>query len=230
MKYDVILFDVDDTLMDFSITEENALHNTFAAFGLPHGLADYRGPYKEISKVLWRDLEEGRITIADLGVERFRRLFATSLPDMDAHAFGTAYLENLGKEVHLIPGAVELCSKLAGCRLVIITNGFASVQTARIAASPLCNTFEQLIISEQVGFKKPDPEIFEYAFSKLGLTDKKKVLMVGDSLTSDIQGGNRFGIDTCWFNPLNKENHSDILPTYQINELGELLAIVAGEK
>ena len=229
MKYDVILFDVDDTLMDFKMTEENALQNTFTAFGLPTGLADYGAQYKEISKILWRDLEEGRITISDLGVERFRRLFAVDQPELDANAFGQAYLENLGKEVHLIPGAVELCSRLSGCRLVVITNGFASVQTARIGASQLCHTFEELIISEQVGYKKPDREIFEYAFSKLGLTDKTKVLMVGDSLTSDIQGGNRFGIDTCWYNPLQKENHSEIQPTYEIKELGELHAIVTGE-
>lgn len=229
MRYDVILFDVDDTLMDFKMTEANALQNTFAAFGLHTGFADYGAQYKEISKVLWRDLEEGRITIGDLGVERFRRLFAVDQPELDANAFGKAYLENLGKEVHLIPGAVELCSRLTGCRLVVITNGFASVQTARIGASPLCHTFEELIISEQVGYKKPDQEIFEYAFSKLQLTDKTKVLMVGDSLTSDIQGGNRFGIDTCWYNPLQKENHSEIQPTHEIKELGELLAIVNGE-
>ncbi|NRR19990.1 YjjG family noncanonical pyrimidine nucleotidase [Brevibacillus sp. MS2.2] len=226
MRYQVILFDVDDTLLDFKKTEENALQKTFSQFGLATGSSDYGGVYKEISKGLWEDLEKGRITLAELGVERFRRLFKAVQLDIDAEVFGSAYLESLGKEVHLVPGAVELCNSLEDCRLVIITNGFASVQTARIAASPLCNTFEHLIISEEVGYKKPDREIFEYAFSKLQWTEKANVLMVGDSLTSDIQGGVQYGIDTCWFNPLGKENQTSIQPTYEIRELSELQEIV----
>ncbi|MFS0556068.1 YjjG family noncanonical pyrimidine nucleotidase [Brevibacillus sp. 179-C9.3 HS] len=226
MSYNIILFDVDDTLFDFKTTEEKALHKTFSQFELATGLADYGAAYKEISKGLWEDLEEGRITLAELGVERFRRLFQTTQLDVRAEDFSSAYLENLGKEVHLVPGAVELCNSLEGCRLGIITNGFASVQTSRIAASPLCDSFEHLIISEEVGYKKPDQEIFEYAFSKLQLTDKSNVLMVGDSLTSDIQGGVNYGVDTCWFNPLGKENQTNIQPTYEIRELRELQEIV----
>lgn len=226
MSYDIILFDVDDTLFDFKMTEQNALQATFLQFGLPSGLTDYGQIYKEISKGLWGDLEEGRITLAELGVERFRRLFDSVQLKVDAEAFGRAYLESLGKEVHLVPGAVELCSSLAHCRLAIITNGFASVQTARIGGSPLCDTFEHVIISEEVGCKKPDREIFENAFSKLRITEKSNVLMVGDSLTSDIQGGNNYGIDTCWFNPLQKENHTAIKPTYEIRELHEIVQIV----
>ncbi|MED1943759.1 MULTISPECIES: YjjG family noncanonical pyrimidine nucleotidase [Brevibacillus] len=226
MRYQVILFDVDDTLLDFKTTEENALQKTFSQFGFATGSSDYRATYKEISKGLWEDLEKGRITLAELGVERFRRLFKAVQLDIDAEVFGSAYLESLGKEVHLVPGAVELCNSLKDCRLVIITNGFASVQTTRIAASPLCNAFEHLIISEEVGYKKPDREIFEYAFSKLQWTEKASVLMVGDSLTSDIQGGAHSGIDTCWFNPLGKENQTSIQPTYEIRELSELQEIV----
>lgn len=228
MNYEVILFDVDDTLFDFTLTEEKAFHKTFQAYALQTRVDEYRSTYKDISKVLWRDLEEGRITLSELGVERFRRLFDSLDLDLEAEAFSKTYLENLGNEVHLMPGAVELCERLSACRLVIITNGFSAVQTSRIAGSLLCHSFEQIIISEEVGYKKPDPEIFEHAFSKLQLTDKAKVLMVGDSLTSDIQGGNTFGIDTCWFNPQRKENQLGILPTYEIHELSELLAIVGG--
>ncbi|MGG1659989.1 YjjG family noncanonical pyrimidine nucleotidase [Brevibacillus sp. NRS-1366] len=226
MKYEIILFDVDDTLFDFKRTEEKALQKTFRAHEMLTGLEEYGSTYKEISKVLWRDLEEGRITLPELGVERFRRLFATVHLDINAEAFSRTYLENLGKEIHLMPGAVELCNSLTDCRLVIITNGFSSVQTSRIAGSPLCHSFEELIISEEVGYKKPDREIFEHTFSKLQITDKANVLIVGDSLTSDIQGGNQFGIDTCWFNPDRKDNHTGIFPTYEIHELSELLTIV----
>lgn len=122
---------------------------------------------------------------------------------------------------------MELCGGLTGCRLAIITNGIKDVQLSRIQGSPLCNTFEQIIISEEAGSQKPEPGIFDYAFAKLGITDKSKVLIVGDSLTSDIQGGKNYGIDTCWFNPLEKANEAGIKPTYEIRDLSELLRIIA---
>ena len=226
MKYDIILFDVDDTLFDFDMSEKKALHKTFVEFGYPAGLADYRASYKEISKILWSDLEQGSITLSELAVERFRRLISRHELNITAEMFSSVYLEYLGMETHPVQGAVELCEKLVDYRLAIITNGFTAVQTARIENSALRNTFEHIIMSEEAGFNKPDKEIFNYAFSKLQITDKEKVLIVGDSLTSDIQGGIDYGIDTCWFNPHSKENNIGNEPTYEIRELMELLKIV----
>lgn len=225
-KYEVILFDVDDTLFDFGMSEKNALHKAFVKFGFPEGMTDYRPDYNEISKVLWRDLEQGLITLPDLAVERFRRLFMRHDINIDADTFSYVYLDYLGKETHLVQGALELCNMLGDYRLAIITNGFTAVQTARIENSPLCHTFEHMIMSEKVGSQKPEKHIFDYAFSKLEITDKAKVLIVGDSLTSDIQGGVNYGIDTCWFNPHHKANDSDIKPTYEIQQLTDLLRIV----
>lgn len=225
MKYEIILFDVDDTLFDFSISEKRALHKAFVEFGLPKGLVDYEAKYKEISKVLWRDLEQGLTNLSELKVERFRRLFLAHELEINADMFSSVYLGYLGNETHLVQGAVELCDKLAGCRLAVITNGFMDVQTSRIKRSPLCNTFDHMIISEEAGFQKPEKGIFDYAFSKLQITDKAKVLIVGDSLTSDIQGGINYGIDTCWFNPHLKENNMGIKPTYEIRELTDLIKI-----
>jgi 2-haloacid dehalogenase len=230
MKYEIILFDVDDTLLDFGISEKNALHEAFLEFGLPTGAEDYAGCYQEISKVLWRDLERGHIDLTILGVERFKRLFLKHGLDMDADAFSRAYLGHLGKEIHLLPGAIEVCEKLGGCRLAIITNGFTAVQTARIGGSALCNSFETLIVSQEAGFQKPDRGIFDYAFSKLKITDKSKVLIVGDSLTSDIQGGLNYGLDTCWYNPHQKDNDLGIEPTYEIRTLTDLLEIVGSKQ
>lgn len=223
MKYEILLFDVDDTLFDFGMSEEKALHNAFVKFGLPTGMTDYRADYKEISKVLWEDLEHGRITLPELAIERFKRLIVKRELAINAQEFSRVYLDYLGRETHLVPGAVELCKSLADYRLAIITNGFTAVQTARIENSPLCNTFEHIIMSQEAGFQKPDIGIFDYAFSKLQATDKAKVLIVGDSLTSDIQGGINYGIDTCWFNPNVKENKSGIKPTYEIQSLMDLI-------
>ena len=221
LNYDIYLFDLDDTLLDFSETERNAFSNSFIASGFPNGLADYRESYRAISTVLWDDLEHQRTTLAELKNERFRRLFLEHNLTLDADVFGQTYLENLGKEVHLIDGVVEMLNGLAGSRLAILTNGFTDVQFARIGSSELKNSFEAIITSEDAGCQKPQVEIFEYAFDRLQIKDKSRVLMVGDSLTSDIQGGNNFGIDTCWFNPTHKANGSTAKPTYEIHSWKE---------
>ncbi|RNF40419.1 YjjG family noncanonical pyrimidine nucleotidase [Planococcus salinus] len=227
-KYDIILFDVDDTLMDFRISERNALHNTFMEFNLPNGFSDYHDSYRAISKILWNELEQGKLALGNLGVERFNRLFKQHGIAVDASLFSQSYLGYLGKETHLMPGAVDLCSSLEQCRLAIITNGFGHVQKARIENSPLKDLFEQVVISEETGFQKPDSGIFDYTFSKMGIKDKNRVLIVGDSLTSDIKGGSDYSIDTCWFNPHQKSNGTEVIPTYEIRELAELSDIVNG--
>ncbi|MBW4084387.1 YjjG family noncanonical pyrimidine nucleotidase [Paenibacillus sp. S150] len=225
MKYEVILFDADDTLFDYGLAESRALYNAFAHFGLPAGAEDYADSYQEINRALWEDLEQGRVTSAVLRVERFNRLFAEHKLELSPEAFSEAYLRFLGEGTFLIQGAAELCRELSGCRLAVITNGIKDVQLSRIQGSPLCDAFEQIIISEETGYRKPETGIFEYAFDKLGISDRSRVLIVGDSLTSDIQGGISYGIDTCWFNPLGRASHPGIRPTYEIRELSELLEI-----
>lgn len=226
MKYDVLIFDLDDTLFDFGMTEKNALHHSFTEYGLPNGLADYLASYKAISKVLWNDLEHGRTTLDVLKVERFKRLFMEHELDIDAEVFGYKYLENLGKEVHMIDGVEEMFANLSDCRFALLTNGFKDVQHARIGGSTLKDLFEVLITSEETGFQKPQAEIFAYTFDKLQMPIKSRVLMIGDSLSSDIQGGNNFGIDTCWFNPHRKDNRTGTQPTYEIQTWDELVEIV----
>ena len=227
MKYDVLIFDLDDTLFDFGIAEKNALLHLFMEYGLPNGMDEYFLSYKEISKVLWDDLEHGRTTLAELKIERFKRLFLQHAMDIDSAVFGQKYLDKLGKEIHMINGVEEMFANLSGCRFALLTNGFKEVQHARIGGSSLKDLFEVLITSEETGFQKPQTEIFEYTFDKLNISDKSRVLMIGDSLTSDIQGGNNFGIDTCWFNPHLKKNVTAIEPTYEIQSWKELVKIVS---
>lgn len=226
MKYDVFLFDLDDTLMDFGKTEKNAFTNVFTTHGFPNGLMDYRDSYRAISTVLWEDLEQGRTTLADLKTERFRRLFLERGLEIDAEQFGQMYLDLLGKEVHLIDGVTSMLHSLKGARIAVLTNGFKDVQLARIAASGLTDTFEAIFTSEEIGFQKPQPEIFEHVCKQLQIKDKSRVLMIGDSLSSDIRGGNNFGIDTCWFNPNRKENNGLAQPTYEIHDWKEFQMVI----
>lgn len=219
--YEVFLFDLDDTLFDFRETERRAFFHSFQSSGFPNGLTDYRDSYNAISKVLWNDLEQGQITLTNLKTERFKRLFMQHDLDINPEVFSQTYLENLSKEVHLIDGVTTMLSNLSDFRLAVLTNGFKDVQLARIAGSILKNSFEAIITSEETGFQKPQIEIFDYTFNKLQITDKSRVLMIGDSLTSDIQGGNNFGIDTCWFNPQQKKNSTTARPTYEIQNWNE---------
>lgn len=225
-NYDIILFDIDDTLFDFTKSEQAAFYNVFAQYDLLNDLERFRQSYKEINKLLWKELEIGEIGIVELGSERFRRLFVEHELEIDAVVFNQDYLKYLEQQSHLVQGAEQVINAFSHKRLATITNGYADVQTSRINNSPLKGKFEHLIISELTGFQKPQAEIFDYAFNKLQITDKSTVLIVGDSLTSDIQGGNNFGIDTCWFNPNYQENLTSIKPTYEINQLEGLIDII----
>lgn len=226
--YTTIIFDIDDTLMDFALSEHAALQNTFNDFEMPNGFIDMHDSYRAISKVLWHDLEQGNIALRELGVERFRRLFLEHQTDKDPLDFSSTYLNYLGKEAHLMAGALEVLEQLSHCQLVIMTNGFGDVQKSRLHNSALTDHFDHIVISEEAGYQKPNPGMFDYAFSKIGNAAKSKTIIVGDSLTSDIQGGINYGIDTVWFNPKGKNNESAIQPTYEIKDLLEIIDIVNG--
>lgn len=228
-RYHTILFDVDDTLMDFRESERAALHNTFSHYGMPDGFSRFHASYREISKVLWTALEQGKMPLETLGTERFKRLFKQHDLDLGAEAFSWQYLDYLGQETHLIPEAEAMILGVSHCRLAVITNGFGIVQKARIKNSPFEHLFEHIIISEEAGYQKPHCGIFDFAFRKLGLDSKEKVLIVGDSLTSDIQGGMDYGIATCWFNPHAKVNMTTAEPTHEIRCLSELHDIIDGK-
>lgn len=225
-NYNVIFFDMDDTLFDFATSQQEAFHNVFEKHNLLNNLEQYRKSYQIISQSLWRDLENGKMSLEELGSERFKRLFLEHGIENDAAIFNQDYLRFLGQQTHLTQGTEKVIRDLSHKRLAIITNGFTAVQISRMNNSPLKDIFEELIISESTGFQKPQTEIFDYAFQKLQITDKSNVLIVGDSLTSDIQGGMNYEIDTCWFNPNHMINNTTVKPTYEINNLEKLIEII----
>lgn len=217
MNYDVFLFDLDDTLLEFETSERNAFQKVFAEIGLEERLDEYRTAYQAISKVLWPQLEQGLTTLEELKVGRFRQLFTQFDIDLDPISFSENYLEKLGNEAHIISGVMDMLDRISDARLAIVTNGFIKAQIARVALSPFSDRFETIVSSEEIGIQKPRPEIFQEALDRLGVTDKSRVLMIGDSLTSDIRGGNNFGIDTCWYNPSGMKNTTENKPTYEIH-------------
>jgi 2-haloacid dehalogenase len=233
LSYQIILFDADDTLFDYSKSESFALTNAFKLIGIECSNNIVQS-YRFINQQLWYDYEKGIIELELLRSERFKRLFAEHdlMTELNADDFSNNYIKYLGEGTFLIQGAVDICNYFLshGIRIAVITNGIKEVQLGRINKSELSTSFEHIIISEDAGFQKPHRGIFEYAFNKLNFQDKSKVLIVGDSLSSDIQGGINYGIDTCWFNPNRKVNSTGIKPTFEINKLEELLSLFSEGK
>lgn len=231
MTYTHLLFDADDTLFDYPKAENHALSLTLTEAGIPC-TDDVMQAYQTINQQLWRDLEQGLVTQATLRTERFARLVKELgiTPRSQVEEISERYLEVLGEGTFLLEGATELCRELqeAGFHLAIITNGIKKVQESRIAGSALAQMFEAIIVSEDTGYSKPHPGIFDYAFEALRLrpADKSRVLIVGDSLTSDIKGGLNYGIDTCWYNPNDRPNTLNQQPTYEIRHLAEVKTLV----
>lgn len=224
MKYEVLLLDADGTLFDFDEAEKYALKNTYRFLSIPYD--DFHLKlYKEINEQAWKDFEKGKISLEDLKIGRFKKLFNNQ--DMDYDQISMMYLNFLGEGNFEIEGAREVCMALCKkFRLVIVTNGTASVQEKRFKNSSIIQYMETMVISENTGYKKPEAAIFDYTLNKIGHKEKSSVLIVGDSLTSDIQGGINAGIDTCWYNSKGNPNVYQIIPTYEINHLQELLTLL----
>ena len=227
MKYEIIIFDADDTLFDFKKSEREAFKNAMLEFDIEYDENHHLKIYHGINAAIWREFENGLITQEKLKVERFRRLSDSLELSFDENKFAKAYMEHLANQSFLLEGSMELVESLhKDYRLAIITNGLKDVQNKRIRRSVIAQYFEDVVISEEVKVSKPDPKIFEHALNNIKHTDKNKVLIVGDSLSSDIQGGINFGIDTCWYNPNGIDNKTGIIPTYEIANLLQLKDIL----
>lgn len=226
MKYKHLLFDLDGTLFDYDKAESDALQSTFLQFGFNYN-QEYLNKYREVNSQIWQDFENGKITQKKLKTKRFEHLADSLQLKYDSFDFSKKYLLNLSKGIELIDGAQNLLETLYGkVKLFLITNGLTIVQKPRIKNSTIGKYFEDEIISEEVGFAKPQKEIFDLAFGKMNNPAKHEVLIIGDSLTSDIAGGINYGIDTCWYNPDSKETENDLKPTHEIQDLNELINLI----
>lgn len=225
-RYRTIIMDADNTLLDFNAAEQYALAKTFREAQLALTAA-IRENYTEINCLLWQELERGEITQSQLKNERFYRLFRQMGIRRNATAFGERYAYWLSKGTFLMPDAGAVCRALIGkYQLAILTNGITDIQIPRIRNSRIGKYFDHIIISEEIGYSKPDPRSFEIAARRIGATQLESMLMVGDSLQADISGAQNFGIDTCWFNLRGSKNNTQISPLYEIGRLRELVGIL----
>ncbi len=224
MKYRLFLFDLDDTLLDFKASERLSLANVLADLGLSAGLDAFYFDYQRENAALWQAFEQGGIDKAALKVERFRRTFALHGIAADPEVASAAYLAHLPNSVVLVDGARATCEALAEHgQIGIITNGFDHVQRSRIAASGLADLVAFVATSEACGHAKPDVRFFEYSARLAPGMAKTETIIIGDRLEADVLGGNRFGIDSCWFNPHGLANTTAARPTLQVAGLADLL-------
>lgn len=225
--YELILIDADNTLFDYNKAEKYALEMTLKAFEYKGNLEEIRKAYNVINRAMWADLENGKVTKEQLRTERFKRLFDKYRLDIPVEAFSECYLSNLGDGSFLIKDAEEICEYLnKKYKVVLVTNGIKDVQHSRLDKSSIKKYFHEIVVSDDIGYSKPDQAFFEYTMKLINHSDKNTTIIIGDSLSSDMRGGINFGIDTCWFNFESLENETELSPTYHISELKDLYDIL----
>ena len=228
MPYSIALFDADNTLLDFTRAEHDALCLSLAARGLPRDEGTV-ALYSAINDSHWKRLERGETTRDLLKVARFADFFGATGHSGDPAAMARDYEAALGRQTHLVDGALELIQALHGkCRLFIITNGITAVQKSRFGGCALAPYFEHSFISEEMGCAKPEKKFFDLVAASIPGFDPAEALVIGDSLSSDILGGVNAGLHTCWFNPAGKPAPADLPITYTVRRLADIYPILRG--
>ena len=227
--YQFLLFDLDDTLLDFKAAEKLALPKLFEAHQLPL-TPQIESVYREINSNLWRLLEEGLVTREELMQTRFGKTFEYFGYEVDGRALDAEYRGYLTESKVFVEGAMELIQTLAPqYDLYITSNGLADTQMKRLQVTGLAPYFKGIFVSENTGYQKPMKQFFDYVFNHIPNFDLNKALIIGDSYSADIIGGARAGIDTCWLNPMDIAPPQSIVPTYEISRLDQLLSIIKNE-
>lgn len=224
----VVLWDIDGTLLNFKAAEKAAIRKCFEKHGLGECTDEMLAQYSEINHGYWQRLERGEVSKPEVLVGRFSDFFAQQGLDVSvAAAFNEDYQVKLGDTICFEKNALETILELKGRVLqCAVTNGTKTAQTRKLANSGLDELLDEIFISDVIGVEKPMRGFFDAVWNKIGHFSRKEVLIVGDSLTSDIRGGLNADILTCWYNPTGAENASEVRSDYEIRNLKEVLEIV----
>ena len=224
--YSTVLFDLDHTLLDSDASEALAFESVLRGLGIDDPRVHF-GDYDRINRALWAAVERDEMLPGRVRTLRFEQFLAAIELDADAVALADAFAAGLALHGELYPGALDMLEALAEhATLALVTNGLTDVQRTRIDRLGIGQYFDAVIISAEVGASKPSTAIFDIAFGRLGSPAKSTALMVGDSLTSDIQGGVNYGIGTCWYNPHRREPIVGSRFDHEIDALDRLLDVV----
>lgn len=223
-----ILWDVDGTLLDFIAAEKAAIKTLFGEFNLGQCSDEMIKRYSEINKTYWQRLERGEITKQEVLVGRFKEFFKSEGIDISVvEEFNSLYQLRLGDTIVYHDDSLEIIKSLQGrVRQYVVSNGTVEAQSKKLRLSGLGELVDGIFLSEHIGVEKPNIEFFDKVLEEIKPADRNSILIVGDSLTSDIQGGNNAGIVTCWYNPLGDKAPDKYRIDYEISDLHQIYEII----
>lgn len=224
--YKYLLFDADNTLLDFNASERNALEFTLLDYDIAYTDDVYR-KYHFINDSLWKKVEKGILTRKEVKTERFKQLFeCLGIQWADIHKVSATFMSHISNQGIALKGAIETLIALEEkYKISIVTNGTAKVQLKRLTESGIIRHIDKLYMSEIIGFEKPDIEFFNAVISDIGDYDMANYLVIGDSLTADIAGAERIGMDSCYICQSSDETGEHI-PKYIIKSIEELICLL----
>lgn len=222
-----ILWDADNTLLDFDYSMRNSLIACFKRYQID-ATDEMLNRYSEINDAYWKRLERGEISKKDLLNNRFRDLLKEyALDFIDYETFRNEFQVYLGTFYSYLDDSINICRRLKNtCKQYVVTNGVASTQYSKLGLAGFLDVMDGVFVSDEMGVNKPHPEFFNRCLEKIDEKDKEKILIIGDSLTSDIKGGNNAGIKTCWYNRDGKQASSEYRIDFTIKNLKEIYAIL----
>ena len=220
-----LLFDLDNTLLDFDSGAKYALTSTLEEHNFTE-IEQLIASYHTINHRCWHRYEVGEIDIPTLKRLRFEIFVEENQLLVDPAVLNRNYLDQLSEQVREIQGARQVLEWSGQhFKLALVTNGFAEVQHPRIEKSDLKRYFEHIVISEEIGSNKPATAFFDHTFDLIDKPAREEVMIIGDSLSSDIKGGSDYGIKTCWYNPANQIPDGSIVPDHTIGALADIPAV-----
>ncbi len=224
----VLLWDIDGTLLDFSKAEEYGIRKCFEVFSLGECTDEMLSRYSVINRKYWEMLERNELTKPQVLRGRFEEFFKTEGIDFDKiDEFNLEYQYRLGDKVFFCDNALETVQSLKGkVQQYAVTNGTYVAQSRKLNQSGLCQIFDGVFISDKIGFEKPAPEFFHAVEKEIGKFSHDQIMIIGDSLTSDMRGGNNAGILCCWYNPHGAQKPENIKIDYEISDIADVLKIL----
>lgn len=221
-----ILIDIDNTLLDFHLCAEQTIIEGFAEFGLPYD-ATVIPVFHEVNNYFWGQLEKGELEKKDIFINRWKGVFQRLGIEADAQAFEQRFIDGIARSHEPVQDALEVLAYLAGkYRVCAASNSQYQQQVKRLTSAKMIDYIDEIFVSDTLGAAKPSVEFFQACLREIGDVKKEEILMIGDSLAADVQGGKNAGIATCWYNHHKEENHTGIKADFTIQHLRELYDLI----